>query len=108
MTAPPILILFAAFIINRHPQPIDDCPCFEDAVAFIAVLLGTTTGKWFILQFDGLEDALLVSHMPGGSMETWADITALLSFSALKMIVGELSTLYSCNYMSSLLSIVTA
>lgn len=33
-------------MINYHPQPVEDCPCFEDAVACIAALLGTMLGLW--------------------------------------------------------------
>ena len=92
----------AAFVINRHPQPIDDCPCFEDAVAFVAVLLGSTVSKWFIAQFDGLEEEITFSRMPGSSMETWGDILTLSTFSALKMVVGtyDLASL-TCNFFAN-------
>lgn len=28
------------FLIHIYPEPVDDCPCFDDSVAFIGVLLG--------------------------------------------------------------------
>lgn len=37
---PIILIGFYYSLIYFHPTPIEPCPCFEDSVAFIAVLLG--------------------------------------------------------------------
>lgn len=29
-----------------HPQPLDDCPCFEDAIAFLSVIMGLVTARW--------------------------------------------------------------
>lgn len=34
-----------------HPQPLDDCPCFEDAIAFLSVIMGTTTGRWASVRY---------------------------------------------------------
>lgn len=34
-------------LVTIHPQPVEDCPCFEDAVAFMAVLAGVNLGRWF-------------------------------------------------------------
>ncbi|OBA24276.1 hypothetical protein METBIDRAFT_14632, partial [Metschnikowia bicuspidata var. bicuspidata NRRL YB-4993] len=28
------------FLVHVHPEPVDDCPCFDDSVAFVGVLLG--------------------------------------------------------------------
>ncbi|KAF9060151.1 PAP2 superfamily-domain-containing protein, partial [Rhodocollybia butyracea] len=40
--SPPFLLTsIFLLIINQHPQPIDDCPCFEDAVAMGAVVYGS-------------------------------------------------------------------
>lgn len=37
-----ILMIIAAyaFLIHIHSEPVDDCPCFDDSVAFIGVLIG--------------------------------------------------------------------
>jgi hypothetical protein len=43
----PIAILMIwGLIINQHPQPVDDCPCFEDAIAFVSVLGGMFLSIW--------------------------------------------------------------
>jgi hypothetical protein len=43
----PVLTTFAwALMINQHPQPVDDCPCFEDAIAFVSVLAGMFITIW--------------------------------------------------------------
>ncbi|OCF40255.1 hypothetical protein I317_05949 [Kwoniella heveanensis CBS 569] len=33
-------------LVHYHPYPIDDCPCFEDAIAVLAVILGSFIGHW--------------------------------------------------------------
>ncbi|KAK4048196.1 26S proteasome regulatory subunit 8 [Microbotryomycetes sp. JL201] len=39
------LVLFLVFV---HPAPAEDCPCFEDAVAFLSATLGTMLGRnWY-------------------------------------------------------------
>lgn len=49
----PITLFFAVLImVTVHPQPLDDCPCFEDAIAFLAVVLGIFLSRWMNLTFD--------------------------------------------------------
>jgi len=31
-------------LIHYHPETPDDCPCFEDAIAILSVILGVTLG----------------------------------------------------------------
>lgn len=51
----PITLLFAVLImVTVHPQPLDDCPCFEDAIAFLAVVVGIFLARWMNLAFDML------------------------------------------------------
>jgi hypothetical protein len=33
-----------------HPQPLDDCPCFEDAIAFLSVIMGLVTARWAVVR----------------------------------------------------------
>ena len=43
----PMVVLFALlFIVRTHPEPADDCPCFDDSVAFAGVLVGTEVSLW--------------------------------------------------------------
>ncbi|KAF5389763.1 hypothetical protein D9757_005973 [Collybiopsis confluens] len=50
--SPPLILSFVfLLIINQHPQPIDDCPCFEDAVATGAVVYGALLGSWVTTYF---------------------------------------------------------
>ena len=33
-------------LIRIHPEPADDCPCFDDSVAFAGVMIGVEFGNW--------------------------------------------------------------
>ncbi|KAJ5106802.1 Dihydrosphingosine 1-phosphate phosphatase [Penicillium angulare] len=43
----PIVILI---LVRIHPEPADDCPCFDDSVAFAGVTLGIDVGSWYFTQ----------------------------------------------------------
>ena len=43
---PLIAILVLLVLVRIHPEPADDCPCFDDSVAFAGVLMGVTAGSW--------------------------------------------------------------
>mgnify|MGYP000097174510 CR=1 FL=1 len=45
-TAPFVIIPVGLLLVSVHPQPLEDCPCFEDAIAFVAVSMGVMTGRW--------------------------------------------------------------
>ena len=38
--------LVICVLVRIHPEPADDCPCFDDSVAFAGVLLGLEYGNW--------------------------------------------------------------
>ncbi|KAJ5279221.1 Dihydrosphingosine 1-phosphate phosphatase [Penicillium angulare] len=40
----PLVILI---LVRIHPEPADDCPCFDDSVAFAGVTLGIDVGSWY-------------------------------------------------------------
>ena len=44
-TSDPYAYISSQLLVNQHP-PVDDCPCFEDAIAFISVILGIITSFW--------------------------------------------------------------
>ncbi|WVR09120.1 hypothetical protein IAU60_006182 [Kwoniella sp. DSM 27419] len=43
---PAISVPLSLSLVHYHPFPIDDCPCFEDAIAILAVILGSFVGHW--------------------------------------------------------------
>ncbi|KAK3172382.1 hypothetical protein OEA41_005703 [Lepraria neglecta] len=44
--APTIVVLIILVLVRIHPEPADDCPCFDDSVAFAGVMIGIELGNW--------------------------------------------------------------
>lgn len=44
--APAIVVLIILVLVRIHPEPADDCPCFDDSVAFAGVMIGIELGNW--------------------------------------------------------------
>jgi len=44
--APATVALIIIVLIRIHPEPADDCPCFDDSVAFAGVMIGIELGGW--------------------------------------------------------------
>jgi len=46
-----IIATLVVFVLVRiHPEPADDCPCFDDSVAFSGVVVGINIGAWHYAQ----------------------------------------------------------
>ena len=43
---PALAVLALALSVRFHPEPADNCPCFDDSVAFIGVVMGTSIAVW--------------------------------------------------------------
>jgi dihydrosphingosine 1-phosphate phosphatase len=43
---PCIVALVILVLVRIHPEPADDCPCFDDSVAFAGVMIGVELGGW--------------------------------------------------------------
>ncbi|TEB29871.1 hypothetical protein FA13DRAFT_1755388 [Coprinellus micaceus] len=69
---PLILIPICLLAVNQHPQPVDDCPCFEDAIAFGSVVLGAQLGLWSRFKFG--THLPVPSIMPGSG---WARVLVI-------------------------------
>ena len=50
LTAITIVVLIILVLVRIHPEPADDCPCFDDSVAFAGVLCGVEGGGWHFSQ----------------------------------------------------------
>jgi dihydrosphingosine 1-phosphate phosphatase len=74
-------------MVNQHPVPIDDCPCFEDAIAFVSVLMGSLLGRWHAVHY-GFDASFFGTSMPGSAGSGWADRSMWWSVAAIKMIFG--------------------
>lgn len=48
---PMVVVPTGLLMVSVHPQPVDDCPCFEDAIAFISVAIGVGLARWSGIRF---------------------------------------------------------
>ncbi|KAF3765682.1 hypothetical protein M406DRAFT_257891 [Cryphonectria parasitica EP155] len=44
--APFTVALLIIILVRVHPEPADDCPCFDDSVAFSGVMIGLEIASW--------------------------------------------------------------
>ncbi|KAF9527614.1 PAP2 superfamily-domain-containing protein [Crepidotus variabilis] len=97
---PLILIPICLLAVHKHPQPVDDCPCFEDAIAFASVVLGAYVSEWAV-HFSGATQNTRSIVMPGSGWVlqdgSWIhlerglnDILIWWGVATLKMVVGVL------------------
>ncbi|KAJ2965011.1 hypothetical protein NQZ79_g162 [Umbelopsis isabellina] len=70
-------------MVGIHPDPIERCPCFEDSVCFLGVLIGLLPASWFCAHSSFSQAAFGVTS---GSRSSTG--TSLLLISILKVIVG--------------------
>ncbi|KAJ6599982.1 sphingosine-1-phosphate phosphatase [Mycena vulgaris] len=100
LRVPLTIIPLALLAVNQHPQPVDDCPCFEDAIAMGSVVLGTLVGRWGAVRW-GLHVPGARAVMPGSGWvldadgwaaveRTWGDVGVWWGAAVLKMVVGIL------------------
>lgn len=49
-----IVVPTTLFLVFVHPAPAEDCPCFEDAVAFLSVAASLIVGRnWYTVNIIG-------------------------------------------------------
>ncbi len=95
---PLILIPLCLLAVHKHPQPVDDCPCFEDAIAILSVVLGAYLSHWAV-NFSGALQRTRSIVMPGSGWvleagkwlqveRGWQDILLWWTIAANKMILG--------------------
>jgi hypothetical protein len=63
-TVPAVTVLVGMILVHKHPQPVDDCPCFEDAIAFVSVVIGIVLGWWHGARVGWLAGAPAVLAAP--------------------------------------------
>ncbi len=52
LEAPMILLLIILVLVRIHPEPADNCPCFDDSIAFAGVMIGVELGVWHYAKSD--------------------------------------------------------
>lgn len=89
-TAPLIVTVVCLLLVNQHPSPVDDCPCFEDAIAFVSVILGSITSFWLSKRVPALNADMFTSVTPGAALDSPAAVTTWVLFALLKLVTGIL------------------
>ena len=84
------MTLVCLLLVNQHPSPVDDCPCFEDAIAFVSVILGIITSFWCSKRIPALNTDLFTSKMPGATFDSPVAIATWMLFALLKLTTGIL------------------
>lgn len=51
---PGVIVLGLIVAVRIHPEPADNCPCFDDSVSFIGVVMGIEMGVWSRSRYLGI------------------------------------------------------
>jgi membrane-associated phospholipid phosphatase len=80
-----LVVLIILALVRIHPEPADDCPCFDDSVAFAAVTIGAQIAYWNIARANANWDAPHPSTLPRSTYEkiSWAQM-------GLRLVIGVL------------------
>jgi hypothetical protein len=82
---PLITVPVALSLVHYHPEPVDDCPCFEDAIAILAVILGGFVGHWADVRLG-------MSVPPNLRRGIWDEGAAMGTLiTCLRIVIGEWS-----------------
>lgn len=58
----PLMITLTVLVLIRiHPEPVDDCPCFDDSVAFAGTVVGIELGSRFFAQSIYADDSISIA-----------------------------------------------
>jgi hypothetical protein len=59
-----IVTLVVFVLVRIHPEPADDCPCFDDSMAFAGVVVGVNIGAWHYARTGFAIDFPIPSTVP--------------------------------------------
>ena len=59
-----IVALLLVVLVRIHPEPADDCPCFDDSVAFCGVVIGAEFGSWHFASTEFASSSPFPSGVP--------------------------------------------
>lgn len=79
---PLALVVTTLVLIRIHPEPADSCPCFDDGVAFAAVVIGIDIGNWHYAQTRWSVSDPIPATIPF----SWAEIGLVKS--VLRVVIG--------------------
>lgn len=82
---PTVFAVIIALAIRFHPEPADNCPCFDDSVAFLGVVMGIGAGVWHHSAGD-------LTFLDNTGTGDWADVTSNdLARGVAKVVLGILT-----------------
>ncbi|KAL4877076.1 phosphatidic acid phosphatase type 2/haloperoxidase [Aspergillus karnatakaensis] len=69
-----LVILTILTLVRIHPEPADDCPCFDDSVAFAGVMIGAQAAYWSLARANATWDNPHPATLPRSNYENigWA------------------------------------
>lgn len=59
-----LVVLTILALVRLHPEPADDCPCFDDSVAFAGVMIGAQTAYWSLARANATWDTPHPATLP--------------------------------------------
>jgi hypothetical protein len=59
-----VATLIVCIMVRINPEPADDCPCFDDSVSFLGVVIGINLGAWHYAQTGLALDFPIPSTVP--------------------------------------------
>ncbi|KAL2862183.1 PAP2 domain protein [Aspergillus lucknowensis] len=64
-----LVILIILTLVRIHPEPADDCPCFDDSLAFAGVTIGAQIAYWHLARANATWDSPHPSTLPRSRFE---------------------------------------
>ena len=59
-----VAILTVLLLVRLHPEPADDCPCFDDSVAFAGVVVGMFIASWHFAKTEIAWNSVALAAVP--------------------------------------------
>ncbi|KAI9754005.1 MAG: hypothetical protein M1815_005904 [Lichina confinis] len=83
----PVIVFVACALIRVHPEPADDCPCFDDSVAFAGVMIGVECGNWLYARSGWASDFPAPATVPFDLHKLgWFKVVARIAFGVASVI----------------------
>lgn len=67
-----LVVVTILALVRIHPEPADDCPCFDDSVAFAGVLIGAQVAYWSVARANSVWDSPHPATLPRSRYENIA------------------------------------
>ncbi|KAL3469763.1 phosphatidic acid phosphatase type 2/haloperoxidase [Aspergillus californicus] len=65
-----LVVITILALVRIHPEPADDCPCFDDSVAFAGVMIGAQVAYWSLARANATWDNPHPATLPRSDFES--------------------------------------